>query len=171
MKRLLKKVDAIFDGVVNIFALLAILITVFVLLTVNSEIVLRYAFDSPMRWVFEITEYSILWLTLFGSAWVLKTEGHVVMDTVLVRLRPKARSWVNTVTSLIGAAICLIITYYGVVITWDLYQRGVALASTLDPIAYPFYIIIPVAFFVLTGQFLRRAIGFLVGQRAASVEK
>ena len=171
MKRLVKKVDAIFDGIVNIFALISILILVFVLLTVNLEIVMRYALDSPMRWVFEVTEYSILWLTLFGASWVLKTEGHVVMDTILVRLKPVARNGVNTVTSLIGTCVCLIITWYGVVITWDLYQRGVHIASTLDPIAYPFYIIIPVGFFVLTVQFLRRTIGFWGSPRAASGEK
>jgi len=162
------KADAIFDRAVDLCALLAVLLMAFVLAAVNSEIVMRYLLNSPMQWVTETTEYCILWMTFFAAAWVLKKEGHVVMDIALTRLKPGTRNRINLVTSLLGVVTCLVITWYGITVTLDLAQRGVLLPSALDPVAYPLYIIIPIGSLLLAVQFLRRSLGFWGSQKEAS---
>ena len=168
--KVLLKANTIFDRVVDFGALMSVLILAFVLFAVNLEIVMRYFLNSPMQWVTETTEYCLLWMTFFCAAWVLKREGHVVVDVLMVRLRPGVRGRFNEVTSLLGMVLCLIITWYGVTVTRDLFQRGIILSSALDPIAYPLYSIIPIGSFLLTVQFLRRFLGFLRGQGAAGGE-
>ncbi|MFC1867829.1 TRAP transporter small permease [Thermodesulfobacteriota bacterium] len=158
------KANAVFDGAVNFFALLAILLLVFVMLAVNAEIIMRYFLGSPMIWVTEVTEYCILWMTFLGATWVLKKEGHVVMDVVINQFNPRIRARAKMITSFGGAAICLILTWYGVEVTLDFYQRSVNLASTLDPPAFPLYTIMPMGSFLLFIQFLKRAFGFLSGE-------
>ena len=158
------------DRVVNFFALLAVLIMAFVLLAVNSDIVMRYFLNNPSKWVTEVSEYAILWMTFFASAWVLKNEKHVVMDIILIRVRPGIRNTINMVTSLFGAALCLIVTWYGIVVTLDLFQRKVLLSSSIDPMAYPLFTIIPIGSFLLAIQFIIRALGFLGSREAAGNE-
>ena len=120
--RLITKAGSIFDRTINILTVAAIVILVFVMLSVCAEVILRYFLNRPLIWVVQVTENSLLYIAFLGAAWVLKREGHVKMDLVLNRLNPATQYLMNSITSIIGAIICLVITWYGVKVCWDLYQ-------------------------------------------------
>jgi TRAP-type C4-dicarboxylate transport system permease small subunit len=160
--KLLRKVNTIFDGTIDIFASFAAVLMAFVMLSVTSEVVMRYFFESPMLWVIEVTEYCLLWLTFLATTWVLRREGHVVMDLLVNRLNLRKQAMINMITSVVGAAICLVITFYGVMVTIDLYQRGHFFQSILFPPSYILFLIIPIGSLMLIIQFLRRAYSYLI---------
>ena len=162
----LRKANAIFDGTIDILALFAVLLLAFTALSVSAEIVMRYFVGRPLLWVIEVAEYCLVWATFLGTTWVLKREGHVIMDIVLTRLNPRTQTLVNLITSVIGIAICLILTWYGVKVTLDLYQRGHYLSSVLMPPSFILFAIIPIGLFLLFIQFLRRAYGYLQSWQA-----
>jgi TRAP-type C4-dicarboxylate transport system permease small subunit len=164
--KLLRKASTIFDGSIDISASFAAVLMAFIMLSVCSEVVMRYFFESPMLWVIEVTEYSLLWLTFLAATWVLRKEGHVVMDLLINRLNPGTRTMVNIITSVAGAAICLVITWYGAKVTVDLFQRGHFFQSILFPPSYILFLIIPIGSLMLIVQFLRRAYGYLIDWRA-----
>jgi TRAP-type C4-dicarboxylate transport system permease small subunit len=97
----------------------------------------------------------------------LKREGHVKMDLVLTRLRPGTQSILNIITSVIGIFICLVLTWYGTVVTWDYFQTGYYIGTMLMPPKAPIMLIIPVGSFLLLIQFLRRAYSYLESWRAS----
>ncbi len=162
------KVSAIFDYILTLFGFLTSALIIFLMLSVCTEVVMRYFLNRPQVWTVEIAEYTLLWITFLGAAWVLKKEGHVKMDIVLGQLKPGTQAVVNIITSVIGVIICLVLTWYSAEITWDHYQRGIYEPATLlDLPKAPIMVIIPVGSFLLLIQFLRRSYDYLGSWRAS----
>ncbi len=159
--KLLMKVTAIFDRTIGLLALLAAIIYISIMLLVLTQIGLRYFMGLGISWVLEITEYGLLFMTFLGAAWLLKREGHVKMDIVLTRLKPRTQSLVNIITSILGAITMLPVVWYGVKVTWHSFQMGYQIESLLLPPEWPILAIIPVGSFLLFMQFLRRAWEYL----------
>lgn len=127
------------------------------MLLVVAKVAMRYFFNSPIVWVIDITEYAMLFITFLGIAWLLKKEGHVIMDLLLDRLNQKGRHLATAITSFVAAIICFIITWYGVVVGLDWYNINYFYQGALDIPAFYLEAVIPVGMLLVTIQFLRRA--------------
>jgi len=165
--KLLSKLNSLFDRTIGFLAILATILLAFVMLIVDWEVVARYFLKRPSSWMLEVVEFTLLYICFLGAAWLLKEEGHIKMDLVLSRLNPKAQLWLNVITSLLGAIICFITTWYGVKVSWDLHQSGQYFATFLKPPKYIIVGIVPVGCFLLSIQFLRRTYGFLRARGAS----
>ncbi len=165
--KLLRKGSAIIDATLTSLVVLAAVILIFVMLSVNAEVIMRYFLNRPLLWVIEISEYSLLYITFLGTAWLLKKDGHVRMDLVLERLKPITQAVINITTSAILAIFCLILAWYGGEVTWEQFQVGTVKGGTiLDFPLAAVLVVIPVGSFLLSIQFLRRSYGYLERWRA-----
>ena len=152
----LVKVTAIVDRIINFFSVLVVVLLTFMMLSVSFGVVMRYFLKRSPIWVIEVTEYSLLYITFLGAAWLLKKEGHVKMDLVLNMLKPGTQALMNTITSVLCAIVTLIVAWYGAKVSWDHYDTGYRLSSILRPPSALIVAIIPVGSFMLFLQFLRR---------------
>jgi len=155
-----KKLGDIFDTVLDALAILAGALLYFLMISIFFDVTLRFFFGRPLGWAVEFSEYTMLYIVFLGTAWVLRQEGHVAVDVVTSRLSPKIQTYLNIITSILGAIICLIITGYGVVSTLSSFQRGLTIGAMPE---YPKWLllgIIPLGSLVLAVQFARRAHGF-----------
>lgn len=165
--RLLTKGAAVFDRIIGLLALLGASLLTFMMLAVCWEVVSRYFLGRGIIWVIEFSEYNLLFITFLGTAWLLKKEGHVKMDIVLTRLNLKNQLLVNSVTSILGAILCLVIAWSGAEVAWDHLQRGLHQPTLIAPPDFPIFVVIPVGSFLLFIQFLRRSYGFLQSWRVS----
>ena len=131
------------------------------MLAVSTDVIMRYWLARPSLWVGEVAEVALLYITFLAAAWVLRKERHTSMDIVLTRLNPRNQAILNTITSIISALICLLLTWYGARATWSHFQLGLRTASIMELPMGPILVIIPVGSFMLFIQFLRRIIRFL----------
>ncbi len=166
--KLLTKGWTIFDRITSLLALLGASLLTFMMLAVSWEVVSRYFLGRGSIWVIEFSEYSLLYITFLGTAWLLKKDGHVKMDIVLSRLNPKTRFLTDGITSILGAIFCLVIAWAGAAVAWDHLQRGLHQPTLIAPPDFPIFVIIPVGSFLLSIQFLRRAYSFLESWRASA---
>ena len=167
MKRL-TKVTTIFDRGLDLATLLAAVLLIFTLLLVSAGVVMRYFLRTPIPWVVEISEYNMLYITFLVVAWVLKKEGHVKIDILLSRLKPRARAILNIITSVCCAAMCLPLVWYGGRLAWEYILAGRYETTTLELHIGYVMAIIPVGCSLLFIQFLRRIHGYLASWRAPS---
>jgi TRAP-type C4-dicarboxylate transport system permease small subunit len=160
----LRKLSAIFDCIVNIAALLAAAVLVFIVLSVCLGVVMRYFLGQALIWVPEVNMYTLVPVTFLSATWLLKGEGHVKMDIVVDCFNPRNQTIIDVATSIICAIMFLVITWYGALTTWDHFLRGVYdYGSVLRiPRAYVLFFVL-VSSFLLFIQFLRRALGYLYG--------
>lgn len=150
-----------FDRIVDSMAILAALIVLFVMVAVGVEVIMRSFFDRVTRWVLEISEYSLLFVTFLGAAWVLRRERHVRMDIVLNLFSPKSQSLINFFTAILCTIVCLIITWFGGRVTWDYFRSGYYFSTPLETPQYLILVIIPIGALLLLVQFLRNVRGYL----------
>lgn len=116
---------------------------------INSDLLLRSVFRSPVEGMSEMTEIFLLYLTFLGTAWVYREDGHVVVDLLLYELYAKAKKALQVTSAAIVGIVAVLLIYYGTVSTIDHFMRGVRNVSVLEtPIAL-IIVIIPVGSLVL----------------------
>jgi len=160
---LLRRFGYIFDRVMDALSIFACVLLAFVMIIVCAEIVFRYFLGSPIIWVVEISEVTLLYITFLGAAWLLRREGHVKIELLLSRLTPRTESWFNFAISIAGAVMCAILVWYSAQQTWVLFERNVLTPTVLELPKGPIVLIIPIGSFLLVIQFLKRAWGYRRG--------
>jgi C4-dicarboxylate transporter DctQ subunit len=159
MKRLLK----IFDRAMDFMAFLAGAILVFIMLFVCLEVISRDLFNFPIVGVTQITECLLLYITFLGSAWLLREEGHVKVDILIDRLKPKTVAFLGIIGSVIGIIVSVILTFFGFSLTWYFYRKGLYTPTILELPLSLIVIIIPIGSLMLIVQFIRRTCKFVAG--------
>ena len=164
--KLLMKAGAIFDRILGSLMFLACLILTFAMLLVCTDVIMRYALNRPILWGLEVCEYILVGIVSLGMAWLLKEEGHVKVDFLLTRLKPRPQALVNAITSALGAVAVLIITWYGLQNTFTLMQTPFAIETGMLRI-HKAYLLIPlgIGFFLFFTQLVRRSYKHLRGWR------
>lgn len=117
-------------------------------------------FHRSLVWLTEISGYGMVFMTFLVAAWVLREEAHVRIDLLVDRFNPKNRALFEVITSIAGAAVCLIITGYGFIVTLDHFKRGVFTATDLEIPWAILLSVIPIGALALSIQFLIRAWGY-----------
>ena len=169
--KLLTRLTTVFDKAVSALAVLGGVLLVLVMLAINYGVIMRYFFRSPQAWVPEVTAMSLVYIAFLGMTWVLKKNGHVIMDVVDLLLKPRGKGILDAVTSFICSIMFLLLVIYGVDVTWDHYGRGLYNAHEIlrIPTAY-LLAVIPLGSFFLFVQLLRRSFSSFFSGRQA-VEK
>jgi TRAP-type C4-dicarboxylate transport system permease small subunit len=146
-----------FDQLLGFLVYVASAMLAFILLAVCWDVIARTLAGSPLPWVLEFTEYSLLYVTFLCTAWVLRNEGHVNTDLLLIALRKDHRAFLNGITSIIGAGVSILLTCFGLLVSLEKLREGSFQPTAMAPPDFPLFIIIPFGFFLLLIQFIRRA--------------
>jgi TRAP-type C4-dicarboxylate transport system permease small subunit len=155
---LFKKLGKILDRILDFFSFLVCAIIVVITLAVCVNVIMRYVFNRPIIGVEEITEQLLLFITFLGTAWLLKNEGHVTVDFVVIKLSPRTQAVLSIISSLFGVLISLALTWYGTKVTWSNFVKGAYFSTILELPKAPFFAVIPLGSFFLLVQFLRRIV-------------
>lgn len=95
-------------------ALLAIAVVVItgVMFFVGAEVVMRYAFDSPIPGHLEGSELLLPVIVFMAISYTQATRGHVGMDLLLDRLSASARRYADIATLVVSIFVCAVLSYY-----------------------------------------------------------
>jgi C4-dicarboxylate transporter DctQ subunit len=148
--------DSLFDRILDITAYIAFGLLIFSWFSVCAEVVFRYFLRQPIIWVVEVTEYIIVQITFLGAAWLLRRDGHVVVDVVTSHFSKKNQSFILMITSSVCIAMFVMITWWGAVATWGAYREGLYIPKQLGMPKFLVMLSIPLGSLLLTGQFLKR---------------
>ena len=154
---LLRLHDFICDAFAHALAWLTLAMT----LGIGYEICMRYFFIRPTKWAVDFTNYTLLYITFLGAAWLAKHDGHVELTFVLDRLSSRTRGVMKAINSLFCALVCVFVIWYGAKDAWDAFARGTLVVGPLPIPKYPLVAVIPVGCFLLLVQFIRNAHRFL----------
>lgn len=143
------------DRISAYMAVLAGLLLLFMAFSISYSIFTRaLSVQSPV-WTVQFNEYSLLWMTFLGSAWVLGRRKHVAVDVITVRLGPRGRRIAEVIHSVLGIGVCGTLCGSSFLMTLNLFRRGVTDVQAVDVPKYIILVVIPAGFLVLTAQFLR----------------
>lgn len=157
----MKRIKSVFDAAVNALAFFGALLIVFIMVTVTTDVVMRYFLNRPIFWVAEVAEYALLFITFTGTAWVLKHDRHVKIDILTGMLKEENARVLEIVVSILGILICAVLTYFGAVVAWDHFERGIYNPSLLSWPKAPLLAVIPLGTLLLLVQFALKMITLL----------
>lgn len=169
--RRLSRLGFFFDYLLGIMAVIGMVILTGMMLVVCWEVVSRYFLGRGTVWVIEFCEYALLYITFLGAAWLLKREGHVEMDLIIIRLSRKTQAIVQGSVSILAAILCSVFAWFGSVVALDHLSRGILQPTLVAPPDFPLFAVIPVGFFLLFIQFLRRAYRILITREETKPEE
>jgi len=162
------KLERSLDFILNLFGFIASALLVLMMLATVLKVVLRALFNHGILGIDQISGTMMVYITFLGAAWVLRRDGHVAIDIVTSNLQPTTQRVVMFVSSLIGSAVCFVITYFATKAVILSLQRGIVVAAELEIPRAVNLIVIPIGCFLLGVEFLRRAARFYRGEAVFS---
>ncbi len=69
-----------FDRLLDVMAVLAGVVLVFICAAVCYTIFMRFLFNQTTIWITQTTEYGLLWIVFLATAWLLREGGHITTD-------------------------------------------------------------------------------------------
>lgn len=148
-------IKSIFDFLINAMATVGRLMLVVIIALIMIDIISLSFLDYSLSWVFELTEYLLLFITFLGAAFVLRRDEHIKLDAVLNLLNTKQRTLLEVIHSCIGLITSLVITIFGFAITLEFIESNVTTEGVLAIPRYLIVAIIPISFTFVTIQFSR----------------
>jgi C4-dicarboxylate transporter DctQ subunit len=115
-------------------------------------VVLRYLFNYSFSWTEEVVRYSIVWLVFIGGSIAARRGAHICMDIIVVYLPPRAKLAMAAVATAIACLFTLLITYYGVILTWSIWGYDQRTPAGEFPMALAFAAV-PVGCALMTIRF------------------
>ncbi|MPZ57078.1 MAG: TRAP transporter small permease subunit [Rhizobiales bacterium] len=151
----------LFDRIIDALAALAALLLIAVMVATTVKVFYRYGLRQSLIGVDQISGTLLLYIAFLGAAWVLRREGHVTIDLLLSHVGRRTRLLLMVGSSLIGAAVCLVVAVFGTVEVVNSIQRGIRIPAEIEIPRAVNLIVIPIGFLLLGLQFLRRALNGL----------
>jgi len=121
-------------------AIMAILV-----IDVLWQVISRYVLSSPSSFTDELAGFLLIWVGLFGSAYVAGRKEHLAIDLLLQRSGPARKKILEIFISICVVLFALVVLVIGG--TWLVYTRfalEVKSAALEIPLGYV-YIVLPVS--------------------------
>jgi len=142
MSRLLFLIDALSTFVGKLFAWCILLLT----LAICYEVLVRYAFNAPTDWAYDVSY--ILYGTLFmmAGAYTLSRNGHVRGDFLYRTWRPRTQAWSDLILYIVFFFPGILALVYA---GWKYFHLSYLMnehssASPNGPVIWPFKAVIPI---------------------------
>lgn len=138
----------------NMFVFLSSILLIGMVFIISLSVIGRYFFNEPFAWTMEISEYIMLFISLFTASWILNQAGHVRLD-LLINLLPKSFQKITNVFTLsIAGGSSGILAWFSLAITIDYYERGIVLLKLIDMPQYIVMFPIFIGSLLLTNRFV-----------------
>lgn len=160
MKKALDRLDRAgrFAENTALVVLLATMIGVAVAQIVNRQLL---GSSFSLAWADELVKMIVLWLAMVGSIAACRDNKHIRIDLITHILTGTIVSWIKVVVDLFAAAVCAVIGWQA----YRLVREEVSWGDTIlvDIPMWIAHAIVPLAFLLISYQFLVRVAKLLLG--------
>jgi len=136
---------------------IGMVVVLLMMLLTTFDVIGRSIFTRPIPGTFEITEYMLVIIVLFGIAYAQQTGRHVRVELFADKLPPSGQIVLDSIFTLVAFVFFLLVAWQG----WEggFYALHVKTASDILRIpSYPFEFLIAVGAFLLSLELLLKLI-------------
>ncbi len=159
----------LYDWVTTALAVVAGMMMVAMFVGIIADVCIRdLGYQSP-RWIQPLIEFGLLYVTMLGSPWLLRSKGMIIIESLRLVLPQPVRRVLEIVVYFCCAAVCGTLTWYATsqaIFSWvnnEADQRAISI-----PLIYA-YAPMVIGFFLMGVEFLRLLLGrdTIYGQSAS----
>ena len=111
-------------------------IILFMMLLTTVDVVLRYAFNSPLPGVYELQEFMLVGVVFLALAYIQSSNGHIYVDLLTNRLSERGQAVTKIFSHAVSLLIFGLITWQGGLRAWTALITG---QSREGLISYPLW--------------------------------
>lgn len=148
----------IFNKIVDIMAALGALLLVLTTLIIAYTIFVRLFGFVGLRWGWQFAEHAMFWFPFLAAPWLLRNHRHVSVDLVLNSLPEKVKKYLYVLHGIMGIFLCVVLAYFCTSVVHNNYVRGIMEIQVVDLPKWILFLIMPVAFTVLSLQFVQNLV-------------
>lgn len=153
------KIAGAIDAFNEKFGLYASYLILPLIIVVVWEVFMRYGFNTPTSWAFELTVFLYGIHFSFALAYAHKHNTHVAIDVLEARLSTKNRLILRIVTNLVMFIPSIgLLTYHVCVMAVNSWQQWEHASSSWAPAIYPFKSLMAIGFILFFLQGLAKLI-------------
>ncbi len=141
------KKSIIWKFLIQIQRWLLIASSIFVVLIMCVEVLLRYVFKADLYGIEEIVVIAAFWLYLIGSSYGVYDKSHVKADIIPQMLSKKTQAFLSVIIRLTMSVLCCLFTFWAI----DMIRHGLKYMPRTTGLGIP---IVISQFSILMGYFL-----------------
>lgn len=126
------------------------------------EVVMRYAFNSPTVWAWDVNIQLGAALIALAGGFILLKEFFVRVDVIVNHLPAKLNRWLDLVLSVVPLFAVGVLAQLAIRQAWQSLLNQESLSSTWMPPLYPLRIVVAAGFILLFLQIVSRTLRTLL---------
>jgi TRAP-type C4-dicarboxylate transport system permease small subunit len=152
----------IIDRIDDVLMVIGCLMLFALMFVVVGDVVLRYLFNAPLQWSYEvISSYLMPGLFFFAASHTLKAHAHVAVDIVHNYVSRRTRYVLESLVSVLAAPVFLYCTVISAHHTWADLATAATSTSGLALPTWTVSVMLPIGFGMLTLRLILNAIGYI----------
>ncbi len=161
----------VYHRCLDVMAGVAALLIFLVMLGISADVAVRYLTGRPIVWMFDVSQYALLYIPCLGMAWLARERGHIAITTFIELASPRKVAVMRFLTTFAAGFTCLVIAFWGWQLLWDKYQSGSVAVQAIVVPEVLIYWVIPVGFSTTAFEFFRQLWGKPYQLKAESADK
>lgn len=103
----------VFRSLRNIEIEIAALILFLFIILATAQVIARYVLNTPLAWIEEVSVIMLIWMTFIGSAWLVRKDQHIRVETLDEFASPRFRLIAYTVYDIISIVFLILLAVGG----------------------------------------------------------
>ena len=129
----------LYDRLISGLAVLAGLMVAGVFVIIVVDVSMRTAGLRPPMFTSAVSEYALLYMTMFAAPWLVRERGHIRIDSFVGYMPAGLRRWIERAIVVLCIALCIVAVFYSTRFAIQFWQRGtIDIRSIEIPRAYLF---------------------------------
>lgn len=125
-------------------------------LWITYDVATRNLFGLASPWAFDLSEYTLVWITFLAGPWLLLKDRHVRIELLIDQLSVRLQRAVGIVVSVVAILVCVILAWQCGIAAHDYLTRGDMMPRIWRiPRIFP-YVVIPIGAVMLAVSFVFR---------------
>lgn len=156
---MLKRVYTHLDEHVETY-IATVAIAIFATLTV-VQVIMRYAFNSPLTWGDEIARYALVWFVYVAASYAVRYQRHVKFNLLVYaigRKSPLAERLVRLLGFVIWITFLIAMLVLSALLVLNQFRTGQVSPATKTPM-YLVYIALPLGFLLMSFRVVQHIVG------------
>ena len=129
------------------------------------EVIMRYAFDAPTLWAWDVNMYLGGLMTVLGAGYAHLYKSHVSVEFLMEKWSPPKKVLLELILSPLIILPLAILGWYGFEAAWQSVKINEHYSSLWEPPIYPLRMAIPIGAVLFLLQAISRFIGDILRYR------
>ena len=121
-------------------------------LIVTLDVILRYVFNRPTTWAWDINVQFLAVLVIMGGGYVLLKGGHIGVDVLVAGLSQRKRAMVDVALFPLLAFTFGVLLWKSAIEAWTSIKIGELFSGVFNPPIYPLRVVIAIGVALLLLQ-------------------